>query len=189
MQAAARRRSLPQSRLAHRRDPRSTRSSTTSCSPSPRRSCAPGSRLGSGQGDALAALPAEGGQGVGAAYADEHRPLIMLALGRPGAAAALVRAANSAGVRGARLRIAGAALLARRGDRDGALALLEGDAGPIACRARPDPGAPSGPGGDRRCRRRHGGIARPPLARPPVAAGGPARRDVRPARHLARARQ
>jgi tetratricopeptide (TPR) repeat protein len=55
----------------------------------------------------------------------------MLALGRPGAAAQLVRAANSAGARGSRLRIAGAALLARRGDRDGALALLEGNAQPI----------------------------------------------------------
>jgi tetratricopeptide (TPR) repeat protein len=103
--------------------------------------------VGSGQGDALAALPAEGGQGVGAAYADEHRPLIMLALGRPGAAAQLVRAANSAGPRGARLRIAGAALLARRGDRDGALALLEGNAPPIVAARylilarRPVPGA------------------------------------------------
>ena len=106
--------------------------------------------VGSGQGDALAALPAEGGQGVGAAYADEHRPLIMLALGRPGAAAQLQRAAASAGARGARLRIAGAALLARRGDRAGALALLEGNAGPIvAARAlieahRPLPGAIAG---------------------------------------------
>ena len=108
-------------------------------------------RVGSGQGDALAALPAEGGQGVGAAYADEHPPLIMLALGRPGAAATLVRAANSAGVRGTRLRIAGAALLARRGDQAGALALLEGNSGPIlAARSliqahRPVPGAIADP--------------------------------------------
>jgi tetratricopeptide (TPR) repeat protein len=106
--------------------------------------------VGSGQGDPLAALPAEGGQGVGAAYADEHRPLIMLALGRPGAAALLVRAANSAGPRGSRLRIAGAALLARRGDREGALALLEGNAGPIVAARnlvqahRPIPGAIAG---------------------------------------------
>ena len=106
--------------------------------------------IGSGQGDALAALPAEGGQGVGAAYADEQRPLIMLALGRPGAAAALVRAANSAGPRAAPgCRIAGAAMLARRGDRDGALALLEGDAGPIVAARAPDPGAPPGPRRDR----------------------------------------
>jgi len=106
--------------------------------------------IGSGQGDPLAALPAEGGQGVGAAYADEHRPLIMLAMGRPGASEQLVRAAASAGARGARLRVAGAALLARRGDRAGALALLEGNAGPIvAARAlvearRPVPGAIAG---------------------------------------------
>jgi tetratricopeptide (TPR) repeat protein len=106
--------------------------------------------IGSGQGDPLAALPAEGGQGVGAAYADEHRPLILLAMGRPGASAQLVRAAASAGARGARLRIAGAALLARRGDRDGALALLEGNSGPIvAARSliqarRPVPGAIAG---------------------------------------------
>lgn len=106
--------------------------------------------VASGQGDPLAALPAEGGQGVGAAYADEHRPLIMLAMGRPGAAALLVRAANSAGPRGSRLRIAGAALLARRGDRAGALALLEGNAGPIVAGRnlvqahRPIPGAIAG---------------------------------------------
>ena len=106
--------------------------------------------IGSGQGDALAALPAEGGQGVGAAYADEHRPLIMLALGRPDASAKLLSAAASAGARGSRLRIAGAALLARRGDQAGALALLEGNAGPIvAARGliaahRPIPGAIAG---------------------------------------------
>ena len=107
--------------------------------------------VGSGQGDPLAALPAEGGQGVAAAYADEHRPLIMLALGRPGAAQALLRAAASAGARGARLRIAGAALLARRGDRAGALALLDGNAAPIVAArgliqaGRPLPGAIDGP--------------------------------------------
>ena len=106
--------------------------------------------IGSGQGDALAALPAEGGQGVGAAYADEHRPLIMLALGRPEASAKLLSAAASAGARGTRLRVAGAALLARRGDQAGALALLEGNAGPIvAARSliaahRPIPGAIAG---------------------------------------------
>lgn len=88
--------------------------------------------LGSHQGDPLALLPAADGNGLGAAYADEQRPFIMLALGRPGAAAELVRAANSAGARNARLRIAGAALLARHGDRAGALALLEGNAPPLA---------------------------------------------------------
>jgi len=102
---------------------------------------------GAGEGDPLAFLPAEGGQGVTAAYAAEHRPLLMLAMGRPGAAQALVRAANSAGPRGARLRVAGAALLVQRGDRAGALALLEGNGAPIVAArglveaGRPLPGA------------------------------------------------
>jgi tetratricopeptide (TPR) repeat protein len=106
--------------------------------------------FGSGQGDPLAALPAAGGQGVTAAYAAEHRPLLMLAMGRPGAAAQLAVAAASAGARGARLRVAGAALLARRGERDAALALLEGNGAPlVAARAlvragRPLPGAIAG---------------------------------------------
>jgi len=106
--------------------------------------------FGSGQGDPLAALPAAGGQGVAAAYAAEHRPLLMLAMNRPGAAQELVRAANSAGPRGARLRVAGAALLAGRGDRAGALALLEGNGAPIAAARRrieagqPLPGAIAG---------------------------------------------
>jgi Flp pilus assembly protein TadD len=103
--------------------------------------------LGSGQGDPLAALPAEGGNGVAAAYAAEHRPMLMLAMGRPGAAEQVVRAANSAGPRGARLRIAAAALLAARGEREAALALLEGNGAPIAAAraliqaGRPVPGA------------------------------------------------
>ncbi|TMJ18835.1 MAG: tetratricopeptide repeat protein [Alphaproteobacteria bacterium] len=105
---------------------------------------------GSRQGDPLAALPAPGGQGVAAAYAAEHRPLLMLALNRPGATAELVRAAASAGARGQRLRIAGAALLAKRGEREAALALLEGNGAPIvAARAlvgagQPLPGAIDG---------------------------------------------
>ena len=39
---------------------------------------------GTGQGDPLAALPAPGGQGLGAAYAAEHRPLLLAVLGRAG---------------------------------------------------------------------------------------------------------
>jgi len=105
---------------------------------------------GAHQGDPLAALPAPGGQGVAAAYAAEHRPLLMLALGRPEANAELVRAAASAGARGQRLRIAGAALLAKRGERDSALALLEGNGTPIVAArelvraGRPLPGAIEG---------------------------------------------
>jgi tetratricopeptide (TPR) repeat protein len=106
--------------------------------------------VGSGQGDPLAALPAEGAQAPGAGYAAEHRPLLMLAMGRPGAAAQLARAAASAGPRGARLRVAGAALLARRGERAAALALLEGNGAPIVAArnlieaGRPLPGAIAG---------------------------------------------
>ena len=126
------------------------RSSTTRCSPSIVPVLRAWLAFGSGQGDPLAALPAAGGQGVTAAYAAEHRPLLMLAMGRPGAAAQLAVAAASAGARGARLRVAGAALLARRGERDAALALLEGNGAPIvAARAlvragRPLPGAIAG---------------------------------------------
>jgi len=91
--------------------------------------------FGSGQGDPLAALPAPGGQGAAAAYAAEHRPLLMAATGRAEAVDELIRAANSAGPRGARLRLAGAAMLARR-DRAGALRLLDGPGEPLAAARR-----------------------------------------------------
>ncbi len=106
--------------------------------------------FGSGQGDPLAALPEPGGQGAAAAYAAEHRPLLLAALGRPEAVDQLIRAANSAGPRGSRLRIAGAAVLLRR-DRAGALRLLEGNGAPLAAARRlvetrrPLPGAIAGP--------------------------------------------
>ena len=105
--------------------------------------------FGSGQGDPLAVLPAPGGQGASAAYAAEHRPLLLAAMGRAEAVDALIGAANSAGPRASRLRIAGAALLARR-DRAGALRLLEGPGEPLAAARRlvetrrPVPGAIDG---------------------------------------------
>ena len=105
--------------------------------------------FGSGRGDPLAALPEPGGQGAGAAYAAEHRPLLLAAMGRPEAVDQLSRAANSAGPRGSRLRIAGAAVLLRR-DRAGALRLLEGNGAPLAAARRlvaarrPLPGAIAG---------------------------------------------
>jgi tetratricopeptide (TPR) repeat protein len=101
---------------------------------------------GSGRGDPLAALPATGGRGPSAAYAAEHRPLLMAATGADGAVDELIRAANSAGPRGQRLRIAGAAALVRR-DRAGALRLLEGRGAAVAAARslvearRPLPGA------------------------------------------------
>jgi len=80
------------------------------------------------QGDPLALLAAAGENGPAAAYAAEHRALILLALGRPEGPAEMARAARSAGPRESRLRIAGAALLAERRAREPALALLEGRA-------------------------------------------------------------
>jgi tetratricopeptide (TPR) repeat protein len=89
----------------------------------------------SGEGDPLAALAAAGTQGPSAAYAAEHRALILIAMGRGEGAAELTRAARSIGPRGDRLRVAGAAMLARR-DRTAALALLEGDHASIAAARR-----------------------------------------------------
>jgi tetratricopeptide (TPR) repeat protein len=103
--------------------------------------------FGSREGDPLAALAAAGETGPAAGYAAEHRALLLLAMGRAEGPAELVSAARSAGARGARLRIAGAALLAGRRQREAALALLD-DAMPSnrAARAlilagRPVPGA------------------------------------------------
>ena len=102
------------------------------------------------RGDPLAALApasAEPAQGPAAGYAAEHRALLMLAMGRPEGAGEMLRAARSAGPRGARLKIAGASLLARRGDKAGALALLDGDGTALAAAralveaGRPVPGA------------------------------------------------
>jgi tetratricopeptide (TPR) repeat protein len=91
--------------------------------------------LESRQGDPLAALAAAGTQGVAAGYAAEHRAFLLLAMGRPEGADEVARAARSAGPRESRLRVAGAALLAERGARAPALALLEGN-GPAVAAAR-----------------------------------------------------
>ena len=99
---------------------------------------------GSGAGDPLAQL----GQGDGAGgYVEEHRALLLVAMNRPEGRAALDAATGAQSVRSMRLRIAGAGLIASRGDRAGALALLAGDEAPlVAARAlveagRPVPGA------------------------------------------------
>jgi tetratricopeptide (TPR) repeat protein len=105
--------------------------------------------IGSGEGDPLAALAAADANGPAAAYAAEHRPLILLVLGRAEAPGELLRAARSAGGRGDRLRVAGAALLARR-DRAAALTLLDTDNRSVAAARRllaagqPLPGAIAG---------------------------------------------
>jgi Flp pilus assembly protein TadD len=79
------------------------------------------------KGDPLALLAAAQAEPLAAGYAAEHRPLMLLAMGehQQGAAELLAMTGEPSG-RAARLRIAGAALLARKGDRERALTLLEG---------------------------------------------------------------
>jgi tetratricopeptide (TPR) repeat protein len=103
--------------------------------------------VGSGEGDPLAALEAASASPAAEAYAAEHRPMILLAARRPEADAAVLEAAGNAGPRSVRLRLAGAAALARAGERNRALALLEGDEAPLVAARRliearrPIPGA------------------------------------------------
>ncbi|MBX3561724.1 MAG: tetratricopeptide repeat protein [Sphingomonas sp.] len=84
--------------------------------------------LGSGRGDPLAPLAVAQGE-MAEVYVAEHRALIRLATGRAGADE-LDGLIAGAGPRAMRVRIAAAATLARR-DRAAALALLDGNAGPI----------------------------------------------------------
>jgi Flp pilus assembly protein TadD len=92
--------------------------------------------FGSRRGDPEGILDAGVRYPIAAAYIAEHRPLLRLALGRRGAAAEIVALADTIGPRRLRLRLAGAALLARKGDRAGALRLLEGgDKTLVAARA------------------------------------------------------
>jgi Flp pilus assembly protein TadD len=88
--------------------------------------------FGSRKGDPLAILDAAAVEPLAGAYAKEHRPLMLLALGKEQEGVTQLLAATDAdGGRSNRLRIAGAALLARKGDRKRALSLLQGDSGPI----------------------------------------------------------
>lgn len=86
---------------------------------------------GSGRGDPLSFLPQGDAASAAAGYAAEQRPLLLIAMRRPEGARLLRESLGDANPRAARLRIAGAATLAQRGDREGALALLEGDEAPI----------------------------------------------------------
>jgi len=103
--------------------------------------------LGSGQGDPISFLSATDASGMTATYAAEHRPLLLVALNRPEGPAQVGQSTAAPGPRGLRLRIAAAATLAARGQRDAALALLQSDEAPaIAARrlieqGRPVPGA------------------------------------------------
>ena len=106
--------------------------------------------LATGERDPLAPLAAASGSAAAEAYAAEHRPLLLLAAGRPEGDRLLVDIARTAGPRAMRLRLAAAATLARRGERARALALLEGDDAPLVVArrlveaGRPLPGAIDG---------------------------------------------
>jgi tetratricopeptide (TPR) repeat protein len=91
--------------------------------------------VGSRNGDPVAILDAAGNNAIAQGYIPEQRALIRLIRGRGDAASEFAAQADAAGPRAQRLRIAGAAYLARRGDRREALALLAGTGEPIA-RAR-----------------------------------------------------
>lgn len=84
---------------------------------------------GSGKGDPLEPLEiARRAGGIAAAYGAEHRALLLLATGQREDGVAAVRSLITPGGRGAvRLRIAAAAAMVKGGDRDGALAILDGD--------------------------------------------------------------
>lgn len=88
--------------------------------------------VGSGKGDPFAYLETAGAHPIATVYTAEQRPFVLLARGdmKRGIAELNTLAAGSS-PRSARLRIAGAATLARTGKRNEALALLTGDSPPI----------------------------------------------------------
>jgi tetratricopeptide (TPR) repeat protein len=88
---------------------------------------------GSGKGKPLGLLEATSGNALAATYASEHRPLLLIAGGKAKeGAAALASLLDDESIRSQRLRIAAAATLARKGQRDEALAMLKGDAEALA---------------------------------------------------------
>jgi tetratricopeptide (TPR) repeat protein len=91
---------------------------------------------GAGKGDPIAPLRSIGNNALASSYADEPKAMLLLATGKtkPGLET-LQPILDEGGNRAERLRLAAAALLARKGDKAQALALLDGDAAPIA-RAR-----------------------------------------------------
>ncbi len=82
--------------------------------------------FGAGDKDALVRLanPGKGGT-LAIAYTGEHRALMLLALGQKKDGIAAIQAISAtSGSRAGRLRLAAAAILARQGDREAALAML-----------------------------------------------------------------
>jgi tetratricopeptide (TPR) repeat protein len=84
---------------------------------------------GSRRGDPLSFLPEGDAASVAAGYAAEQRPLLLVAMRRPEGARLLIES-SAENPRAAHFRIAAAATMLRR-DRQGALALLQGDEAPI----------------------------------------------------------
>jgi tetratricopeptide (TPR) repeat protein len=93
---------------------------------------------GSRKGDPIALLDNLTDNPLARSYAGEEKALLLLASGKKKEGlAALQPVLAEAGLRGPRLRIAAASLLARKGDRAQALALLQGESEPlVAARAR-----------------------------------------------------
>ena len=89
--------------------------------------------VGSKQGDPLALLSAGAADPLAGSYIAEHRPLILLALGREREGLIELRnRVEARDTRAQRLLVAGAAYLAREGKRAQALALLDGDGARLA---------------------------------------------------------
>lgn len=88
---------------------------------------------GSGKGDPIKLIAATSGNALASTYASEHRPLLLIAGGKATeGAAAFAPLLQDESIRSQRLRIAAAAMLARRGKRTEALALLTGEAEALA---------------------------------------------------------
>jgi len=107
---------------------------------------------GSRKGDPIVILAGINDNPLAATYAVEQKAFLLLATGnRKEGLAALGPVLAQAGTRAPRLRIAAAAMLARKGDKAAALILLQGDSEPLAVARRivesgkPLPGALSDP--------------------------------------------
>jgi tetratricopeptide (TPR) repeat protein len=83
------------------------------------------------KGDPFAILASAQKDELAAGYAAEQRPLLMIARGDRKGVAELIQVSDAAGFRGSRLRIAGAALLVRKGKRKEAAQLLAVDTEPV----------------------------------------------------------
>jgi Flp pilus assembly protein TadD len=92
--------------------------------------------LGSGEGDSLAQLQKGASDPLGGSYVAGHRPLLLLASGRDREGLLEVRnRVEAQDTRSQRLQLAAASYLAKRGKREQALAVLEGDR-PVLAAAR-----------------------------------------------------